>query len=80
MIRDKRVGKLLDLSILGKEVESLLGSFGFEKRPGKGSHVVWFKKGFQPIILARHGKEFKKGYLRQIIKVLKAGGLLNEKE
>ena len=71
---------MLDLSIHGREAESLLESLGFEKRQGKGSHVVWFQKGFQPIILARHGKEFKKGYLRQIIKVLKNGGLLIEKE
>jgi predicted RNA binding protein YcfA (HicA-like mRNA interferase family) len=78
MSRDKRFNKLLRLSIQGNELEALLENLGFEKRQGKGSHIVWFKKGFEPIILARHGKEYKKGYLRQIIAVLRNGGMLNE--
>lgn len=78
MPEDKRLKKLLVLSIKGKEVESLLANFGFEERQGRGSHVVWSKKGCEPIVLARHGKEYKKGYLRQIITVLKNGGIINE--
>lgn len=74
---DKRLIKLLQLKISGKEMDSLFHSLGFEKRQGKGSHVMWFKKGFEPIVLARHGKEFKKGYLRQVIKVLKNGGIID---
>ena len=74
----KRLKKLLGLAIQGHEVESLLAGFGFVKRQGKGLHAVWFQEGFEPIVLARHGKEYKIGYLRQIIKVLRNGGLLDE--
>jgi|APSaa5957512535_1039671.scaffolds.fasta_scaffold368384_1 predicted RNA binding protein YcfA (HicA-like mRNA interferase family) len=77
---DKRLTKLLKLTIKANELEALLVSLGFEKRAGKGSHVVWFQIGFEPIVLARHGKEYKKGYLRQIIKVLKNGGILHEEK
>jgi len=78
-MRQKKLEKLLRLSISGKEVENLLTHLGFQKRQAKGSHVIWFRDGCEPIVLARHGKEFKKGYLRQIVKVLQKSGLLDEK-
>lgn len=78
-MRQKKLEKLLRLSISGQEVETLLENFGFQKCQAKGSHVIWFREGCEPIVLARHGKEFKKGYLRQIIKVLQKANLLNEK-
>ena len=75
-MNEKILQKLLNLNISGQEVENFLTRIGFEKRQGKGSHSMWFQKGFEPIVLARHGKEYKKGYLREIIRVLKAGGLI----
>lgn len=73
---DKETAKLLNLTIKKRELESLLARLGFVHKPGKGSHMKWIKQGLPPIILATHSKEVKPYQLRQVIQVLKSGGLL----
>lgn len=68
--------KLLNNAIKGKELETLLLRLGFKKRAGKGSHVKWIKKGLPPIVIATHSKEVKPYQLKQVIQVLRIGGLL----
>ena len=73
---DKDLERLLNLTIKEQELEALLARLGFRQRPGKGSHMKWIKKGLPPIILATHSKEIKPYQLRQVLRVLKIGGLL----
>lgn len=73
---DRRFEKLLNLTIKKKELESLLSNLGFERSPGKGSHVKWVKFGCPVIVLATHSKEIKPYQLKQVIKILHEAGLL----
>ena len=75
-MKDKRFEKLLNLTITKQDLESLLIRLGFEKKPGKGSHVKWLKAHCPPIIVATHSKEIKHYQLRQIIKILKDYNLI----
>ena len=75
-MRDDLVGKLLRYGIKKQELEALLVSLGFVKKPGKGSHVKWVKSGMPPLVVASHDKEVKDYLIRQVIKVLKTGGIL----
>lgn len=68
--------KLLNNTIKGKELETLLLRLDFKKRAGKGSHAKWVKKGLPPIVIATHSKEVKPYQLKQVIQVLRIGGLL----
>ena len=68
--------KLKRYSIKRRELETLLLGLGFVKKPGKGSHVKWFRQGFPPIVIASHDKEVKPYLMRQVIMVLQIGGVL----
>lgn len=68
--------KLLNSTIKSKELEALLLRLGFQKKAGKGSHMKWIKKGLPPIVIATHSKEVKPYQLKQVIQVLRIGGLL----
>lgn len=68
--------KLERYAIKKRELETLLSSMGFVGKPGKGSHMKWVKQGLPPIIVATHDKEVKPYLMRQVIKVLKIGGVL----
>jgi len=74
--KEKLLGKLQNLTLKKAELATLLNSLGFIMKPGKGSHEKWVKLGFPPIVLATHDKEVKPYQLRQVIQVLKLGGLL----
>jgi predicted RNA binding protein YcfA (HicA-like mRNA interferase family) len=74
---EKLFSKLLNGTILKRELETLLSRLGFEKLRGKGSHEVWGKKGVaDAIVLASHHKEVKRYQIKQVIEVLRKGGLL----
>lgn len=73
---EKLLAKLVSLSLKKKELITLLNHLGFEERPAKGSHVKFLKMGFPMILLSSHDKEVKEYQLKQVIKVLKAGGML----
>lgn len=75
-MRDDLIEKLLRYGIKKQELETLLGSLGFVKRHGKGSHVRWIKSGLPPLVVASHDKEVKDYLVQQVIKVLKVGGIL----
>jgi predicted RNA binding protein YcfA (HicA-like mRNA interferase family) len=75
MSRDE-IEKLLNFTIKSKELEVLLLRLGFQKKTGKGSHVKWVKKGLPPIVVATHSKEIKPYQVKQVIQVLRIGGLL----
>ena len=75
-VKNTLVEKLIRLSIKKKELDTLLGQLGFERKSGKGSHEKWLKESFPPIILATHDKEVKPYQLRQVIKILQEGGLI----
>lgn len=75
-MRDDLIEKLARFAIKKKELETLLADFGFTRKPGKGSHVKWIKAGLPPIIVASHDKDIKDYLVRQILKVLRIGGLL----
>lgn len=75
-MRHDLIEKLLQHSIKKQELETLLTGLGFVKKPGKGSHVKWVKKGMPPLVVASHDKEVKDYLIRQVIKVLKVGGIL----
>lgn len=68
--------KLLNHTIKRKELETLLLRFGFQKKPGKGSHIKWIKKGLPPIVIATHSKEVKPYQLKQVIQILRIGDLI----
>lgn len=68
--------KLERYNIKRKEFETLLTGLGFVEKKGKGSHMKWIKKGFPPIIIASHDKDLKPYLIRQVIQVLKIGGVL----
>lgn len=70
------IEKLLNITIKSKELEVLLLRFGFQKKPGKGSHVKWVKKGLPAIVIATHSKEIKPYQVKQVIQVLRIGGFL----
>ncbi|MCE9624965.1 MAG: type II toxin-antitoxin system HicA family toxin [Deltaproteobacteria bacterium] len=74
--KEKLLGKLQNLTLKKAELATLLNGLGFIRKPGKGSHEKWVKKGFPPVILATHDKEVKPYQLRQVIQVLKLGGIL----
>ena len=75
-MRPDLIEKLARFAIKKKELEILLSDLGFTRKPGKGSHVKWIKTGLPPIIVATHDKEVKDYLVRQILKVLRMGGLL----
>lgn len=75
-MRQDLVEKLVRYSIKKQELETLLGSLGFVKKPGKGSHVKWIKHGMPPIVVASHDKEVKDYLIRQVLKVFRVGGIL----
>lgn len=68
--------KLERYTIKKRELESLLISLGFVEKKGKGSHMKWIRKGFPPIIIVSHDKDIKPYLVRQVIQVLKIGGIL----
>jgi predicted RNA binding protein YcfA (HicA-like mRNA interferase family) len=68
--------KLERYSIKRKELETLLLGLGFIEKRGKGSHMKWIRPGFAPIIVASHDKELKPYLIKQVIQVLKLGGVL----
>jgi predicted RNA binding protein YcfA (HicA-like mRNA interferase family) len=74
--REKLFEKLHNLTIKKGELETLLDSLGFKKSSGKGSHEKWNKKGFYPIVIVTHSKEIKPYQIKQVLKVLKAGGVI----
>ncbi len=78
MVTSKRklLEKLKNLTVKNGELETLLNWLGFIKKAGKGSHEKWIKQGFPPIVIATHDKEVKPYQLKQVIKVLKVGGVL----
>lgn len=67
---------MLKCYIKKRELEALLVSLGFARKPGKGSHIKWIRQGFPPLIIASHDKEVKPYLNRQVIRVLKIGGIL----
>lgn len=75
-MRKDLIEKLTRYSIKKQELENLLASLGFAKKPGKGSHVKWIHQGMPPIVVASHDKEVKDYLIRQVIKVLRIGGIL----
>lgn len=75
-MRKDLLEKLLRYGITKREMETLLADLGFAMKPGKGSHAKWIKKGFPPIIIAAHDKDVKDYLVRQVIKVLRIGGVL----
>ena len=75
-MRDDLLEKLRRFTIKRRELETLLAGLGFVKKSGKGSHVKWIKSGLPPIIVASHDKEVKHYLLRQVLQVLKIGGVL----
>ncbi len=75
-MRGDLLEKLERYTIKKRELETLLIHLGFVERRGKGSHTKWIKKGFPPIVVASHDKELKLYLIRQVIQVLKMGGVL----
>jgi predicted RNA binding protein YcfA (HicA-like mRNA interferase family) len=75
-VRQDLIEKLESYSIKRRELETLLSNLGFVGKPGKGSHMKWIKRRFPPIIIASHDKEIKPYLIRQVIRVLKIGGVL----
>jgi predicted RNA binding protein YcfA (HicA-like mRNA interferase family) len=75
-VKAKLIEKLKSLSLKKEELKTLLGSMGFGRRSGKGSHERWIKRGLPPIVIATHDKEVKPYQLKQVLKVLKIGGLI----
>lgn len=76
LVRRDLLEKLERYAVSKRELETLLSSLSFASKPGKGSHMKWIKKGFPPIIIATHDKEIKPYIIRQVIRVLKMGGVL----
>lgn len=68
--------KLMNGVIKCKELETLLFGWGFQKKSGKGYYVKWLKKGLPPLVIAIHSQEIKPYQLKQVIYVLRIGGLL----
>lgn len=75
-MRKDLLEKRLRYSIGKQELENFLTSLGFVRKPGKGSHVKWIKRGMPPVVVASHDKEIKDYLVRQIIRVLRMGGVL----
>lgn len=75
-MKGRLLEKLKNFSLKKRELETLLKNLGFEKQAGKGSHEKWLKAKLPPIIIATHSKEVPAYQLRQVIKVLKIGGIL----
>lgn len=67
--------KLMNGTIKSQELETLLFGRGFQKS-GKGSYIKWLKKGLPPLVIAIHSQEIKPYQLKQVIDVLRIGGLL----
>jgi hypothetical protein len=68
--------KLLNCTIKCRELETLLVSLGFQKKPATGSYAKWLKRGLPPLVIATHSKEIKPYQAKQVIQVLRIGGLL----
>jgi predicted RNA binding protein YcfA (HicA-like mRNA interferase family) len=79
-VADDLLEKLGRFSIKKKELETLLSRLGFSLKPGKGSHAKWIKPGLPPIVIATHDKDLKDYQIRQVINVLKMGGMYEEGE
>jgi predicted RNA binding protein YcfA (HicA-like mRNA interferase family) len=53
------------------DIERLLDGHGWQRRQGKGSHVVFKKPGSRPIIIATlHGRRVKRVYVVNVLKRL----------
>lgn len=74
---DKLIGKLLNLSIKKKELNTLLGRLGFAYRKGKGSHEVWSKESYV-LTIATHNKEVPRFILRELLRYLRENDLLGK--
>ncbi len=71
---EKLIDKFLTdkMHITVDDCEKLLVSKGWEKRKGKGNHMVYHKKGDRPIIIVvpKNTKYVKPGYVRLIVNTL----------
>lgn len=75
---EKLIDKLRGGTIKKKELETLLGRFGFSEYGGKGSHKVWGHPQYKDIhiVIAAHSKEVPRYQLRQIEKSLAKRGII----
>lgn len=55
-----------------EQLESILLSYGFEKREGKGSHVVFKLPGQRPLTVPRKKPFLKKIYVENALKAIDA--------
>ncbi len=53
-----------------EELERLLIRFGFEKRSGKGSHVIYKRKGFRPITVPYRKPFLKPYYVKLALQII----------
>ncbi len=53
------------------DIERLLAGHGWERRQGKGSHLVFMKPGLRPITIGTlHGRRVKRVYVEDLLKRL----------
>ena len=53
------------------DVERLLQGHGWQRKQGKGSHVVFKKPGSRPIVMATlHGRQVKRVYVVDVLRRL----------
>lgn len=72
---EKKLAKLLNLTIKKREFDVLIEQFGFTKRQGKGSHERWHKTGLA-LTVATHDKEVPVYILKQVIRYLRDSGII----
>ena len=54
-----------------RDIERLLIGYGWEPKPGKGSHIVFKKAGAPNIVVPTvHGRDVKRVYLADILRRL----------
>lgn len=71
-LMEKLNNRKSDNAWLFDDVVYLLESFGFNKEGGKGSHQVFQNtKMEKTVVLAKHGKKIKSGYVKSLRKAVK---------
>jgi len=55
-------------AIKPKELAKALGKLGFQSRPGKGSHVIFYRKDGKYASIPMHPQPLGKGLLHKILK------------
>lgn len=70
-LRAKLMGGTQDKGFTFADAELLLLTAGFVREGGEGSHRVYRHADGRKMVLARHGKDVKPAYIRQLRPLLK---------